>query len=142
MNNGGLFGERNGWHLPEFKDADWTTSKADVAPSLAGTYWLRQHFALDLPKGHDVQLGLAFGDTSKPRSDRQTRVLIFVNGWHVGNFVSHVGPQRIFVIPSQFLTPNGDNVVALAVTTDGKPANALEPVKLVNLHTVRGGVAN
>jgi beta-galactosidase GanA len=141
MNNGGLYGERNGWHLPEFKDADWTAAKADAAPPLAGTYWLRQHFALDLPKGHDVQLGLAFGDATKPKSDHQTRVLIFVNGWHVGNFVSHVGPQRTFVIPQAFLNPNGDNVVALAVTTDGKPGNALEPVKLVNLHTVRGGVA-
>ncbi len=139
MNNGGLYGERNGWYLPEFKDGDWAAAKADAAPPLPGTYWLRQHFRLDLPKGDDVQLGLAFGDTSKPRSDHQTRVLIFVNGWHAGNFVSHVGPQRTFVIPQAFLNPNGDNVVALAVTTDGKPGNAFEPVKLVNLRTVRGG---
>jgi len=28
---------------------------------------------------------------------------------------------------------NGDNVIALAVTTDGKPGNALESVRLVDL---------
>ncbi len=140
LNAGGSYGELNGWHLPEFKDAGWTAVAADVAPPLPGTYWLRSHVALDLPRGHDVQLGLAIGDTSKPKSDHDTRALIYVNGWHIGNFVANVGPQRVFVIPPGLLNPNGDNVIALAVTTDGKPGNALEPVRLVNLHTVRGGV--
>ena len=44
------------------------------------------------------------------------------------------------MIPPGILNANGDNTVALAVTTDGKPANALEPVKLVTLRAARGGV--
>jgi hypothetical protein len=67
-------------------------------------------------------------------------VLIFVNGWNMGQFIAHIGPQRTFVIPPGILNPNGENTVALAVTTDGRAENALEPVKLVNLRSVRGGV--
>ena len=88
-----------------------------------------------------MQLALTFGDTTRPRSERENRVLIFVNGWNMGQFIAHLGPQRSFVIPPGILNPNGENTVALAVTTDGKAGNALEPVKLVKLRAARGGVA-
>jgi hypothetical protein len=140
LNNGGLYGEREGWHLPSAGKGGWTAAKPTDAPPAAGTYWMKTSFDLDLPKGHDVQLGLAFGDTSKPRSDRENRALIFVNGWNMGQFIAHIGPQRTFVIPPGILDPNGRNTIALAVTTDGRKENALEPVKLVNLRTARGGV--
>jgi beta-galactosidase GanA len=144
LNNGGLYGEREGWYLPvsarETGGAGWAPAKVGDAPPAPGTYWLRTQVKLDLPKGHDVQLGLAFGDTSKPRSDRENRALIFVNGWNMGQFAAHIGPQRVFVIPPGILNPNGENTIALAVTTDGKAENALEPVKLVTLRAVRGGV--
>lgn len=144
MNNGGLHGERMGWHLPAAPDRDfktgWEATAPSAAPPAAGSYWLRSRFTLDLPKGHDVQLGLAFGDTTKPRSAPENRVLIFVNGWHMGQFISHIGPQRVFVIPPGILNPNGENTLALVVTTDGRPESALEPIKLVPLHTARGGV--
>jgi hypothetical protein len=58
----------------------------------------------------------------------------------MGQFAANIGPQRVFVIPPGILDPNGDNTIALAVTTDGKPENALEPVKLVTLRAARGGV--
>ncbi|MET0981561.1 MAG: beta-galactosidase [Telluria sp.] len=140
VNNGGLFGERAGWHLPGGANEGWLPAKTGSAPPAAGTYWLRTRFNLDLPRGHDVQLGLAFGDTTRPRSDRENRVLIFVNGWNMGQFIAHIGPQRTFVIPPGILNPNGENTIALAVTTDGKADNALEPVKLVTLRATRGGV--
>ena len=144
MNNGGLYGERMGWSLPVWEQRDaqagWRAAKPGDAPPAPGTYWLRTTFDLKLPADHDVQLGLAFGDTSKPRSERENRVLIFVNGWNMGQFIAHIGPQRTFVLPPGILNPNGPNTIALAVTTDGKPANALESVRLVNLRTVRGGV--
>lgn len=144
LNNGGLYGERAGWHLPGAgieQASGWTAARPGDAPPAPGTYWLRTHLKLDLPRGHDVQLGLAFGDTAKPRSARENRALIFVNGWNMGQFAANVGPQRVFVIPPGILDPNGDNTIALAVTTDGKAENALEPVKLVVLRAVRGGVA-
>jgi hypothetical protein len=88
-----------------------------------------------------VQLGLTFGDTSQPRSDRDNRALIFINGWNMGQFIAHVGPQRVFVIPPGILNAQGENTIALAVTTDGQTGNALEPVRLVTLRAVRGGLS-
>jgi beta-galactosidase GanA len=142
LNDGGLYGERAGWHLPGASGQGWSPAHVGDAPPAPGTYWLRTQVKLDLPRGHDVQLGLAFGDTARPRSDRENRALIFVNGWNMGQFIAHVGPQRVFVIPTGILDPHGDNTIALAVTTDGAPANALEPVRLVVLRAVRGGVAD
>jgi beta-galactosidase GanA len=140
-NDGGLYGERAGWHLPGAPGQGWSRAQPDDAPPAPGTYWLRTQVKLDLPRGHDVQLGLAFGDTTRPRSGRENRALIFVNGWNVGQFIAHVGPQRVFVIPPGILDPHGDNTIALAVTTDGDPANALEPVRLEVLRAVHGGVS-
>jgi hypothetical protein len=51
-----------------------------------------------------------------------------------------VGPQHTFVLPNGILNPQGSNTLALAVTSDGGSANALESVQLTNLHTVLGGV--
>jgi hypothetical protein len=140
MNNGGQTGELEGWSLPGFPDEKWARSSPGAGPLAAGTYWLRTHFDLALPANHDVQLGLAFGDTNAVRSDRQYRVLIFVNGWNMGQFIAHVGPQRVFVIPPGILDHHGPNTLALAVTTDGSAKNALEPVRLVVLRAVRGGL--
>ncbi|MDC7682118.1 beta-galactosidase [Asticcacaulis sp. BYS171W] len=137
FNNGGLYGERKGWHLPDARPDGWTPANVTAAPPAPGTYWLRTAFKLDLPKDVDTQLALVFGDPTQTKTDRHTRVLIFVNGWHAGNYVSNVGPQNTFVIPPAFLNPNGANTIALAVTTDGKPGNALEGVKLVDMRQAR-----
>jgi len=67
-------------------------------------------------------------------------VLIFVNGWNMGQFIAHVGPQRVFPIPEGILNHRGRNHIALAVTSDGAPGNALEAVKLVTLRNVKGGL--
>jgi hypothetical protein len=75
-----------------------------------------------------------------PRSPNRYRALIFVNGWNMGQFIAHVGPQRLFPIPEGILNHRGANTIALAVTSDGAPGNALEPVKLVTMRNVRGGV--
>ncbi|HEX7800765.1 MAG TPA: beta galactosidase jelly roll domain-containing protein, partial [Asticcacaulis sp.] len=141
MNNGGLYGERMGWYLPARRsDAGWTAAAPTDAPPNAGTYWLRARVPLDFPKDQDVQLGLQIGDPDTPQSTHKTRALIFVNGWHVGNFAANIGPQHVFVLPQGIIDPDGDNTLTLAVTTDGQPQNALEPVKLVVLHNMRGGV--
>jgi hypothetical protein len=67
-------------------------------------------------------------------------VLIFLNGWNMGQYIADVGPQHTFVLPTGILNPHGRNTLALAVTSDGGPANALETVRLTDLATVRGGV--
>ncbi|MGN6818731.1 MAG: beta-galactosidase [Sphingomonas sp.] len=139
-NNGGQYGERMGWYLPGFDDAKWAPATLPAATSAAGTTWYRTHFDLAVPKGQDATIALAFGDTGVPRSSARYRLLIFVNGWNMGQFIAHVGPQRVFPIPEGILNHRGPNVVALAVTSDGAPGDALEAVKLVTLRNVLGGV--
>jgi beta-galactosidase GanA len=140
INNGGLYGERMGWYLPARDDAGWTPAKVTDAPPAPGTYWLRTHVTLDLPQGQDTQLGLQIGDPGKAQSSHVTRAILFINGWHVGHYIADVGPQHVFVIPPGILDGHGANTLTLAVTSDGKAANAFEPVRLVVLDAARGGV--
>ncbi|MCP3734712.1 beta-galactosidase [Sphingomonas sp. RP10(2022)] len=137
-NTGGQYGERMGWHLPGFDDAKWQAAATTVQP---GTTWYRSRFTLAMPKGQDATVAVAFGDTASPRSVAKYRASIFVNGWNMGQFIAHVGPQRVFPIPEGILNHRGPNSIALAVISDGAPGDVLEPVKLVTLRNVRGGVS-
>ena len=139
-NNGGQYGERMGWHLPEANDTSWQAVTLPASRAPAGTNWYRTSFDLSVPKENDATIGIAFGDTTKPRSPVSYRVLIFVNGWQMGQFIAHVGPQRVFPIPEGILDHHGRNSVALAVTSDGAAGNGLEEVKLVLMRNVRGGI--
>jgi beta-galactosidase GanA len=135
LNNGGLFGERAGWNLPQAPDRSWSRIASPTAGSLApGITWYRDTFRLDLPRGQDVSVGLRFGgDTTRPY-----RVLIFLNGWNIGKYVNNVGPQRDFVLPAGMLHEHGENTLALAVISAGA-AGGPGPVSLVALGNQRGG---
>ncbi|NIJ31653.1 beta-galactosidase [Sphingomonas oligoaromativorans] len=140
LNNGGLHGEREGWTLPGFPDSGWATRKVPDATPVTGTSWYRSGFDLAVPAGEDATIGVQIGDPSTPRSPGRYRVLIFVNGWNMGQFIANIGPQRVFPIPEGILHHRGHNTLALAVTSDGRPGNGLEAVKLVTMRHVRGGV--
>ncbi|HEX6354076.1 beta-galactosidase [Actinophytocola sp.] len=130
LNNGGLHGERAGWHLPNASTQGWSRPPSSLP---AGVTWYRTEFALDLPKGQDVPVGLRFDGTGA------YRVLIFVNGWQMGQFTADLGPQREFVLPRGILREHGKNSLALAVVAlDG--TSSLGPVSLVPLGNHRGGV--
>ncbi|HZJ66060.1 MAG TPA: beta-galactosidase [Kofleriaceae bacterium] len=140
LNNGGLFGERNRWHLPGFPDGSWATRPVPDATAVAGTSWYRTQFTLAVPAGHDASLGITIGDPTVRVSGGAYRVLIFVNGWNMGQYIANVGPQHTFVVPNGILDPRGTNTLALAVTSNGGTTDRLERVALTNLGTVRGGV--
>jgi beta-galactosidase GanA len=140
LNNGGLFGERTGWHLPGFADSGWATRPVPDPTATTGTSWYRTRFTLSVPAGHDASLGLTIGDPSTPRSGRHYRALIFLNGWNLGQYAADIGPQHTFVLPTGILNPNGQNTLALAVTSNGGSGDALERVQLTNIATSRGGI--
>ncbi|MFJ3706788.1 beta-galactosidase [Streptomyces sp. NPDC090053] len=135
-NNGGLHGEREGWHLPGAPDSSWPTTRS-LKSDRPGVRWYRTAVRLDLARGTDTAVGLRINDASE-RADKY-RVQIFVNGWNTGQYVNNVGPQTEFVIPSGFLTAQGQNTVALAVTAE-QPGVGPDSVQLVNQGTVLGGV--
>jgi beta-galactosidase GanA len=140
LNNGGLFGERNGWSLPGFPDSGWQTRPVPDPTVTTGTSWYRTTFTLNVPAGDDASLGLTIGDPTRPRSGGQYRVLIFVNGWNMGQYAGAIGPQHTFVLPNGVLNPNGQNTLALAVTSAGGAGDSLEGVGLTTLGLARGGV--
>jgi beta-galactosidase GanA len=139
-NAGGLHGERHGWYLPGFPDRSWSRTTLPQVSAAPGTTWYRTRFRLDVPREDDASLGVTIGDPSVPQSDHHYRALIYVNGWNMGQYVADVGPQHTFVVPNGVLDPDGENTLAIAVTSQGGPGNGLEPVSLTDLGTVRGGV--
>ncbi|MDI3408969.1 glycoside hydrolase family 35 protein [Streptomyces cavernicola] len=135
-NNGGLYGERRGWHLPGAPDSSWNSTRS-FKSERAGVRFYRTTAQLNLPEGQDTAIGLRIGDDSARRDPY--RVQIFVNGWNTGQYVNNVGPQKEFVIPSGFLDKNGENTVTLAVSAEEKGVGP-DSVELVNRGTVLGGV--
>lgn len=146
MNNGGLYGERSGWHLPGYPSRSWKPVTLPVSDSRPGVRWYRTGFTLRLPKSADASIGLTITDDPA----RTYRAVIFVNGWNMGQYVNDVGPQRTFVLPAGVLDPRGRNTIALAVTSrdpgtappGGSPdaTGGLGTVTLTDLGTTRGGV--
>ena len=135
MNDGGLYGERAGWSLPGFPDADWTTASLPRYQPAPGVDWYRTTFALDIPAGQDVPVGLKIeGDPS-----RHYRALIFVNGWQVGRYINAFGPQHVFDLPAGLLDPHGENTIAIADWNTGT-RGGLGKVSLVALGNYRSAL--
>ncbi|HSS00724.1 MAG TPA: beta galactosidase jelly roll domain-containing protein, partial [Kofleriaceae bacterium] len=126
QNNGGLHGERVGYSLPEFHDDAWAQVTLPHPETAAGVAWYRTTARLDLPKDQDISVGLRFTDDPS----RHYRVLIFVNGWNVGQYINNLGPQRTFTLPEGILRHQGDNVIALAVWSADTSTGGLGQVTL------------
>ncbi|KAI0339083.1 hypothetical protein BDW22DRAFT_1362002 [Trametopsis cervina] len=136
LNEGGLFGERAGWHLPGFSTTKWTTrSPSQGLPGGPGVGFFVTTFELDVPSDVDARMSFEFTE----EAGQAYRALLFVNGWQYGKRVANVGPQSKFPVPPGILNYNGKNTVALALwqLTDAKVSPNL---KLVLDGAVEGGV--
>jgi beta-galactosidase GanA len=136
LNNGGLFGERSGWHLPGFADQAWTAVSLPHPDTRPGVSWYRTTFSLNIPASVDASLGLTITDTAA----KPYRAQIFLNGWNVGQYISNVGPQHTFALPNGILNQQGANTLALAVLANTTTSAGLGTVSLANLGTAAGGV--
>ncbi|WP_432186569.1 beta-galactosidase [Streptomyces sp. Tue6028] len=136
LNNGGLYGERHGWHLPGFADAGWKVVDLPRAERRQGVVWYRCDFRLAVGTGVDASIGLTLTDDPA----RAYRVQIFVNGWNMGQYINDVGPQHTFVLPNGLLRTRGSNTLALAVLSDGTTPAGPGEVRLTLLGSAAGGV--
>ncbi|KZV66862.1 glycoside hydrolase family 35 protein [Peniophora sp. CONT] len=115
-NEGGLFGEREGWHLPGFDTSAWVErALSDGLPDAhAGVGFFSTTFDLEIPEGFDVMLSFVFddgvGETGVPY-----RALLFVNGWMMGKRVANLGPQAKFPVHEGILDYGGTNTVVVAL---------------------------
>ncbi|EPQ50957.1 glycoside hydrolase family 35 protein [Gloeophyllum trabeum ATCC 11539] len=112
MNEGGLFGERQGWHLPGYDISSWTTR--DLTEGLpngtAGVGFFVTTFDLSIPSGYDVPISFNFDNSTQPY-----RVYLYVNGWMMGKRVANLGPQTKFPVQEGILNYKGTNTVAVAL---------------------------
>ncbi|CAK5270671.1 unnamed protein product [Mycena citricolor] len=113
MNEGGLFGERKGWHLPGFDTSAWV--KRDLKRGLpsggAGVGFFVTELDLSFAKGTEVFLSFNFGEPL----GQAYRVYLFVNGWMMGKRVGNLGPQAKFPVHEGILDFSGKNTVAVAL---------------------------
>lgn len=133
LNTGGLYGERHGWHLPgEPHSGAWRAAPPDVG---AGTVtWYRTSFRLDLPRGQDTALALRFGEPPAGH-----RLLMYLNGWNVGQYGAGIGPQRDFTLPAGLLRDDGRNTLALAVIAEDDSAVRLPSLAVKGNHLTGPG---
>lgn len=136
LNNGGLHGERHGWHLPEHDDRDWRPVDFPREERRQGVAWYRTDFRLDVDPEMDASVGLTLEDGP----ERAYRVQIFLNGWNMGQYLNDVGRQHTFVLPNGILRTRGANTLALAVLSDGTTPSGPGDVRLTLLRAARGGV--
>ncbi|MEV7787353.1 beta-galactosidase [Streptomyces sp. NPDC088106] len=136
LNNGGLHGEREGWHLPGHDDREWRAVDLPRGERRQGVAWYRTEFRLDVDPDMDASVGL----TLKDDPERAYRVQIFLNGWNMGQYLNDVDMQHTFVLPNGILRTRGLNTLALAVLSDGTTPSGPGEVRLTLLGAVRGGV--
>lgn len=125
-NEGGLYAERVGAHLPGFPDASWPSSSSSssslVVPG-AGIRVFRTTVPLSMPTGLDVSMAFQFSAPGNGSSSstfvseytNQVRALLFVNGYQYGRFNPYIGSQINFPVPVGILNYNGDNTIAVTV---------------------------
>ncbi|WP_433473149.1 beta-galactosidase [Spirillospora sp. CA-142024] len=130
LNTGGLYGEREGWHLPSAPTRTWP-SMSPADPVKPGVHWYTTNADLALPKDQDVPVTLHFDNGTG-----RYRALIFINGWNMGEYVNGE-IQHDFTLPNGILQARGRNTITLAVVAEdqSKPG----AVSLKAAANVRGG---
>ena len=124
LNEGGLWAERAGLHLPgalTSADVKWQDSAGPVAAGIAkpGVGFFGTSFDLHLPSGYDIPLSFKFSNStsSNPAGSAAPayRVLLYVNGWQYGKYVNNIGPQTVFPVPEGILNYQGSNYLGIAL---------------------------
>jgi hypothetical protein len=119
LNEGGLWAERVGAHLPGFPDDSWATGTPLSGVSKAGINFYRTTFELPVSVGIDAPVRLSV-TRSTAAVVSNFRLQIYLNGWQIGKYVNSIGwvislllstvthvvfrrPQTIFVLPARYV---------------------------------------
>ncbi|KDN69951.1 putative glycosyl hydrolase family 35 [Colletotrichum sublineola] len=129
MNEGGLYPERLGWHLPGFAPtgSSWKPETPLDGLSRAGIRFYVTDFTLNVDSDLDAPLGLEF---SAP-AGTTVRVMFWINGYQYGKFVPHIGPQTRFPFPPGVLNNRGRNTLAVSLWAQTDAGAKLDGLKLV-----------
>jgi beta-galactosidase GanA len=135
-NEGGLYGEREGWPASDGREPQWTSTSLPSSNRTPGIVWYRTDVMLNLPADQDTSVGIEINDPP----GRHYRATLFVNGWQMGNYVSGMGPQHSFPIPTGIIHDQGPNAIVLAVWKTDESEGDLGDVSLVNYGSYKSDV--
>ncbi|KAK2045629.1 family 35 glycosyl hydrolase [Colletotrichum somersetense] len=129
MNEGGLYPERLGWHLPGFAPTgpSWKAETPLDGLSRAGIRFYVTDFTLNVDSDLDAPLGLEF---SAP-AGTTARLMFWINGYQYGKFVPHIGPQTRFPFPPGVLNNRGRNTLAVSLWAQSDAGAKLDGLRLV-----------
>ena len=115
-NEGAMYAERQGYHLPDPPSADWAIA-SPIKDGLGkpGVGFYAASFELDVPVGWDVPMSFVFNGSASIDSGFNYRCQLFVNGYQFGKYVNNLGPQTVFPVPEGILNHNGKNDIALTL---------------------------
>ena len=98
LNEGGMWAERQGYHLPDAPTSGWEDSNGPAdGLTTAGVRFYSTTFDLDFPAGYDIPLSVDLNGSLSSTSNY--RIQIFVNGYQFGKFISNIGPQTVYPVP-------------------------------------------
>ncbi|KAF2152398.1 glycoside hydrolase family 35 protein [Myriangium duriaei CBS 260.36] len=119
LNEGGLFIERQGYHLPGAPTSSWTSSSGPTEGiSHAGVQFYSTTFDLNVPEGYDIPLSLSFTNATTLDASGLSvafRCQVYVNGYQFGKYVNNVGPQTQFPVPQGIWNYNGSNYLGVTL---------------------------
>ncbi|ETW78704.1 glycoside hydrolase family 35 protein [Heterobasidion irregulare TC 32-1] len=130
LNEGGLYAERIGAHLPGFDDSKWASGTPLSGGGVhdAGVNFYRTTFSFDVPQGLDVPLRLSITPSD---ISQNYRVQIYLNGWQLGKYINNLGPQTTFVLPPGILKRQSENTLALSLWSLDSSGAALAGLELI-----------
>jgi len=129
LNEGGLYAERIGAHLPGYPDTDWQEGSPLEGVKGAGINFYRTTFDLDLPDGFEVPIRLSITPSI---STSNYRVQIYLNGWQLGKYINNIGPQTVFVLPPGILRSSASNTLALSLWSLDAAGASLGGLQLIS----------
>lgn len=86
LNEGAMFAERQGYHLPGAPVQHWANRSPLLAVDKAGIGFYATTFKLDIPRGYDVPLSIRLNTDSTTDNATNFRVQIFLNGFQFGKY--------------------------------------------------------
>ena len=135
LNEGGLYAERQGYHLPSAPTSSWKSSKSGPAEGIpsAGVAFYATTFDLDFPQGYDIPLSFSFRNSSTNTSETTPsyRSQIYVNGYQFGKYIHNIGPQDVFPVPEGIWNYQGSNYVAVSLWSLEKEGAKVDGLELV-----------
>ncbi|KAJ7043887.1 glycoside hydrolase family 35 protein [Mycena alexandri] len=131
LNEGALWAERIGAHLPGFPDSTWASGSPLSGVSKAGINFYRTTFGLPVSVGIDAPVRLSV-TRSNDTTVSNFRLQIYLNGWQIGKYVNSIGPQTIFVLPASILRRQSTNTLAVSVWAMDETGAVLEGLELIS----------